>query len=295
LFVAAHCVLANGTPMVFLPRFDVEAVVAQLPGCTVFMGVPTYYTRLLNDPRIDRQRCRHIRLFVSGSAPLLASTHNQFEQQTGHAIVERYGMTETLMIASNPLIGPRRAGTVGPALPGMTVRIVDQDTQKVNPAGAIGEIEVKGPSVFGGYWRAAAPSGFTADGFFRTGDLGLLDEDDYLHIVGRAKDLIISGGLNVYPKEVESVLDDLDGVLESAVIGLPDDDLGERVVAVVVALPGRTLDESTLRAAARLVLAPFKLPKQIHAVDALPRNAMGKVDKAGLRRRFSPPGAGRAG
>jgi malonyl-CoA/methylmalonyl-CoA synthetase len=290
LFVAAHCVLANGTPMVFLPRFDVDAVIDQLTRCTVFMGVPTYYTRLLGDPRLDRRRCRHLRLFVSGSAPLLASTHHLFEQQTGHAIIERYGMTETLMIASNPLKGPRRAGTVGPALPGMTVRIVDQSTRRVNSAGAVGEIEVKGPSVFAGYWHAPGESGFTADGFFRTGDLGLLDEDGYLHIVGRAKDLIISGGLNVYPKEVESVLDELDGVLESAVIGLPDDDLGERVVAVVVGRPDHTLDESTLRSSARLALAPFKLPKQIHVVDELPRNAMGKVDKAGLRRRFSPPG-----
>jgi malonyl-CoA/methylmalonyl-CoA synthetase len=290
LFVAAHCVLANGTPMVFLPRFDVAAVIDQLTRCTVFMGVPTYYTRLLGDPRLDRRRCRHLRLFVSGSAPLLASTHHLFEQQTGHAIIERYGMTETLMIASNPLKGPRRAGTVGPALPGMTVRIVDQSTRRVNSAGAVGEIEVKGPSVFAGYWHAPAESGFTTDGFFRTGDLGLLDEDGYLHIVGRAKDLIISGGLNVYPKEVESVLDELDGVLESAVIGLPDDDLGERVVAVVVGRADHALDESTLRSSARLALAPFKLPKQIHVIDELPRNAMGKVDKAGLRRRFSPPG-----
>jgi malonyl-CoA/methylmalonyl-CoA synthetase len=195
-----------------------------------------------------------------------------------------------LMITSNPLIGERRPGTVGPALPGMTVRTVDEETGKINPPGAIGGIEVKGPSVFGGYWPAAArsPSDFTADGFFRTGDLGLLDDDGYLHIVGRAKDLIISGGLNVYPKEVESVLDELDGVLESAVIGLPDDDFGERVVGVVVAEEGRSLDETTLRGAARLVLAPFKVPKQIHVVDELPRNPMGKLDKAGLRRRFGP-------
>jgi len=290
LFVAAHCALANGTGMVFLARFDVDDVLEQLAHCTVFMGVPTYYTRLLSDARLDRQRCSHIRLFVSGSAPLLASTHRQFEQRTGHAIVERYGMTETLMIASNPLAGERRAGTVGPALPGMVVRIVDQDTGVLIPPGAVGEIEVKGPSVFGGYWHAreGSSSGFTADGFFRTGDLGVLDGDGYLHIVGRAKDLIISGGLNVYPKEVEDVLDDLDGVLESAVIGLPDPDLGERVVALVVAQPGRSLDEATLRSAARRMLAPFKLPKQIHVVNELPRNPMGKLDKAGLRRRLDP-------
>jgi malonyl-CoA/methylmalonyl-CoA synthetase len=288
LFVAAHCVLANGTPMVFLPRFDVDAVLASLPNCSVFMGVPTYYTRLLSDGRLDRESCRHIRLFVSGSAPLLASTHLEWSQRTGHQIVERYGMTETLMIASNPLAGERRPGTVGPALSGMTVRIVDQDTRVVNPPGVIGEIEVKGPSVFSGYWRAPSQTEFTGDGFFRTGDLGLLDDDDYLHIVGRVKDLIISGGLNVYPKEVEFVLDGLDGVLESAVVGLPDSDLGERVVAVVVARPGCSIDEAALRTAARQVLASFKVPKRIYPLDELPRNAMGKVDKAGLRRSLSP-------
>jgi malonyl-CoA/methylmalonyl-CoA synthetase len=188
LFVAVHCVLANGTGMVFLPRFDIDAVLEQLTRCTVFMGVPTYYTRLLSDPRLDRPTCSHVRLFVSGSAPLLASTHHLFEQRTGHAIVERYGMTETLMIASNPLAGERRAGTVGSALPGMTVRIVDQDSGKVSPPGAVGEIEARGPSVFRGYWRASqrSPSDFSADGFFRTGDLGLVDEDGYLHIVGGA-------------------------------------------------------------------------------------------------------------
>ncbi len=288
LFVAAHCVLANGTPMVFLPRFDVEAVLASLERCTVFMGVPTYYTRLLSDARLDRQACDRVRLFVSGSAPLLAATHTEWSRRTGHAIVERYGMTETLMIASNPLVGERRPGTVGHALPGMALRIVDQNTGQVNPPGAVGEIEVAGPSVFGGYWRAPERSqtDFTSDGFFRTGDLGILDDDDYLHIVGRAKDLIISGGLNVYPKEVETVLDGLDGVLESAVIGLPDPDLGERVVAVVVARAGSPFDEAGWRTAARQVLAPFKVPKQIYGVDELPRNAMGKLDKAGLRQRF---------
>ena len=289
LFVAAHCVLANGTPMVFLPRFDVGAVLAQLERSTVFMGVPTYYTRLLNDPRLDRERCRAVRLFVSGSAPLLAATHRQFELRTGHAIVERYGMTETLMIASNPLLAERRPGTVGHALPGVSLRVVDQATGDVIPTGAIGQIEVKGPSVFSGYWRAPdrSTSEFTADGFFRTGDLGLLDDQGYLHLVGRAKDLIISGGLNVYPKEVEGVLDGLDGVLESAVIGLADADLGERVVAVVVAQPGHWPEESALRAQARRVLAPFKVPKEIHVVDELPRNAMGKLDKAGLRQAWS--------
>jgi malonyl-CoA/methylmalonyl-CoA synthetase len=276
LFVAVNCVLASGAAMVLLPRFEAQAVIEQLPRCTVFMGVPTYYARLLADPRLDRSLCRHVRLFVSGSAPLLARTHQQFQQRTGHPILERYGMTETSMIASNPLDGERRAGTVGFPLPGVTVRVrADQ-------------IEVKGPNVSAGYWRR--PEGttaeFTTDGFFRTGDLGYFDGDGYLHIVGRSKDLIISGGLNVYPKEVEDVLDQIDGVLESAVIGVPDPDFGEAVVAVVIPTPGRTLEESAIRASARQHLAPFKVPKRVAVMDALPRNAMGKVEKAVLRARF---------
>jgi malonyl-CoA/methylmalonyl-CoA synthetase len=289
LFVATNCVLANGTGMVFLPRFDVDAVVEQLPRCTVFMGVPTYYTRLVADPRLDRSRCRHVRLFVSGSAPLLESTHEEFLTRTGHAIVERYGMTETSMIASNPLVGERRAGTVGLPLPGVSVRVADAGP--LVPEGTIGEVEVRGPNVFGGYWRRPelAASEFTLDGFFRTGDLGRIDSDGYLQIVSRLKDLIITGGLNVYPKEVEDVIDQLDGVLESAVIGVPDPDLGEAVIAVVVPEAGRTIDGATIRQAARQHLAPFKVPKRVEVVDALPRNAMSKVEKSGLRDRWTQP------
>jgi malonyl-CoA/methylmalonyl-CoA synthetase len=287
LFVATNCVLANGTGMVFLPRFDLDAVVEQLPRTTVFMGVPTYYTRLLGDGRVDADRCAHIRLFVSGSAPLLASTHDEFFARTGHAILERYGMTETSMITSNPLDGDRRPGTVGFALPGVDVRVGDDG--RPCPAGEIGGIEVRGPNVFSGYWRRPelAATEFTADGYFRTGDLGTFDGDGYLAIVGRSKDLVISGGLNVYPKEVEDVLDGLDGVLESAVIGVPDPDLGEAVVAVVVTDgTGAGVDEAAVRSAAREQLAGFKVPKRVHVVDALPRNAMGKVEKARLRERF---------
>ncbi|HZP30332.1 MAG TPA: malonyl-CoA synthase [Acidimicrobiia bacterium] len=290
LFVATNCVLANGTGMVFLPRFDVDAVVAQIARCTVFMGVPTYYTRLLADPRFDADLCAHVRLFVSGSAPLLASTHDEFFERTGHAILERYGMTETGMLTSNPLDGDRRPGTVGFGLPGVDVRVVSDGGIVCRP-GEIGGVEVRGPNVFSGYWRRPelAATEFTADGFFRTGDLGTFDGDGYLTIVGRSKDLVISGGLNVYPKEVEDVLDALDGVVESAVVGVPDADLGEAVVAVVVAEPGATVDEAGLRAAARERLAGYKVPKRVHVVDALPRNTMGKVEKARLRERFVNP------
>jgi malonyl-CoA/methylmalonyl-CoA synthetase len=282
LFVAINCVLASGSAMVFLPRFDVEDVLATLPRCTVMMGIPTYYTRLLNDPRFDRTACAAMRLFISGSAPLLATTHEAFSARTGHAILERYGMTETVMLTSNPLEGERRAGTVGPPLPGTDVRIADPDD-----SGA-GEVEVRGPNVFAGYWRRPelAATEFTNDGWFRTGDLGCFDADGYLSLVGRAKDLVISGGLNVYPKEVEDVVDAIDGVLESAVIGLPDADFGEVVVAVVVAEPGFALDADALRTAARGRLASYKVPKRVEIIEALPRNAMGKVEKAALRRRF---------
>ncbi|HEY1281674.1 MAG TPA: AMP-binding protein, partial [Acidimicrobiales bacterium] len=277
LFVATNCVLANGTGMVFLPRFDTTAVIEHLRRCTVFMGVPTFYTRLLADPSFDAGCCRSIRVFISGSAPLLASTHAEFRARTGHAILERYGMTETSMITSNPLDGERRAGTVGFALPGVDVR-VDGD-------GGIGGIEVRGPNVFAGYWRRPelTASEFTDDGFFCTGDVGALDADAYLSIVGRSKDLIISGGLNVYPKEIEEVLDDLPGVVESAVVGLPDPDFGEAVVAVVIAEPGAALDGEALRDEVRRRLAAFKVPKRVVVAEALPRNAMGKVEKAKLR------------
>ena len=282
LFVAINCVLASGSSMVFLPRFDVDQVLAALPRSTVMMGIPTYYTRLLDDQRFDRSVCRAMRLFISGSAPLLASTHEAFSARTGHAILERYGMTETVMLTSNPLEGERRAGTVGPPLPGTDVRIADPDD-----SGA-GGVEVRGPNVFAGYWRRPelAATEFTSDGWFRTGDLGCFDAEGYLCLVGRAKDLVISGGLNVYPKEVEDVVDAIDGVLESAVIGVPDADFGEVVVAVVVADPGVALAAEAVRTAARQRLASYKVPKRVEIVDALPRNTMGKVEKTTLRHRF---------
>jgi len=281
LFVATNTVLSSGASMRFLPRFDPDAVLSAFAGATVFMGVPTYYTRLLADPRLGEAACSGLRLFVSGSAPLLASTHEEFRRRTGQVILERYGMTELSMITSNPLVGERRPGTVGFPLPRVEVRLAEVED-------GIGEIEVRGPNVFPGYWGrpALGPEEMSGDGFFRTGDLGSIDEDGYLSIVGRSKDLVISGGLNVYPVEVEAVLDALAGVLESAVIGLPDADLGEAVVAVLVPEEGAVLAEEEIRAAARARLAGFKVPKRVHVLDALPRNAMGKVEKAALRRRF---------
>jgi malonyl-CoA/methylmalonyl-CoA synthetase len=287
LFVATNCALIAGAPMVFLTKFEPDAVLRALPRCTVMMGVPTFYTRLLGDPRFDASSCASMRLFISGSAPLLASVHDEFRARVGYAILERYGMTETTMLASNPLDGERRAGTVGMPLPGVEVRVVGDDTLPL-PVGEVGGIEVRGPNVFAGYWRRPdlAATEFTADGFFRTGDVGRFDDDGYLHIVGRSKDLIITGGLNVYPVEVEAVLDELPGVLETAVIGVPDADFGEAVVAVVVPQPGASLDPAALRSAAREQLAGFKVPRQVHVVEALPRNAMGKVEKAVLRRTY---------
>ncbi len=288
LFVATNTSIANGSPMVFLERFDVDDVLTALPHCTVMMGVPTFYTRLLNEPRFDRASCQHMRLFVSGSAPLLASVHDEFSARTGLAILERYGMTETSMITTNPLHRERRPGTVGGALTDVDVRVVGQDGRTV-AAGAVGGIEVRGPNVFAGYWKRAelTAAEFTDDGFFRTGDVGMFDDDGYLHIVGRSKDLIISGGLNIYPKEVEDVIDSFEGVLESAVIGIPDADFGEAVVVVLVPLPDATIDGESVRVQARERLAAFKVPKHVHVVDALPRNAMGKVEKAMLRRTYA--------
>jgi malonyl-CoA/methylmalonyl-CoA synthetase len=286
LFVATNTCIANGTPMVFLNRFDVDDVLRALPRCTVMMGVPTFYTRLLQDERFGPKACRRTRLFISGSAPLLASVHETFHERTGLAILERYGMTETSMITTNPLDGERRPGTVGMALTDVDVRVVAEDGAV--GIGVIGGIQVRGPNVFAGYWNRPELSAteFTDDGFFRTGDVGTFDADGYLHIVGRSKDLIISGGLNVYPKEVEDVIDGLDGVLESAVIGVPDADFGEAVVAVVVPVEGAALDADRLRALARDHLAGFKVPKVVHVVEELPRNAMGKIEKAALRRTY---------
>jgi len=287
LFVACHCSLLNTTPMLLLPKFDVDEVVALLLRASVFMGVPTFYTRLLACADFDREHCAHMRLFISGSAPLLEQTHREFHARTGHVILERYGMTECGMSTSNPLEGERKAGTVGLPLPGVDLRVVDDAGNPV-AVGEIGEIEFKGPNVFQGYWRMPEKTAeeFTEDGYFRSGDLGTLDEDGYISIVGRDKDLIISGGYNVYPKEVELCIDELDGVAESAVIGVPDADFGERVTAVVVA-ESDDLDEEAVITALRPLLASYKLPKRVAFVDELPRNAMGKVQKNMLRDRFS--------
>jgi malonyl-CoA/methylmalonyl-CoA synthetase len=292
LFVALNLMLLNGGRMIFLPRFGAEEVVGLLPRASVLMGVPTHYTRLLASPRLTRGATAGMRLFVSGSAPLLAQTHAEFEARTGHRILERYGMTETGMNTSNPLRGERRAGTVGPALPGVEVRVADPEGHVLG-AGAVGVLEVRGANVFQGYWRQPEKTAeeFRADGFFVTGDLATIGEDGYVTIVGRAKDLIISGGLNVYPKEVEGALDALPGVIESAVIGVPHADFGEAVVAVVIAGG----DPGDLVAALRGRLAAFKLPKHVEVVDSLPRNAMGKVQKALLRERFAGLFAGPAG
>ncbi len=284
LFVASHCVLLNGTGMIFLPRFDPAEILRWLPRATVMMGVPTHYTRLLAEPGLTAAAVRTMRLFISGSAPLLDETHRAFQARTGHAILERYGMTETGMNTSNPLDGERRPGTVGQPLPDVELRIVDRDGRAL-PAGETGMIEVRGPNVFGGYWRRPEQTAaeFRPDGYFITGDLGTRDADGYIRIVGRGKDLIISGGLNVYPKEVEERIDALDGVDESAVIGVPHPDFGEAVVAVVRPLPGRDLTEAGVLAALHDQLAAFKRPKRVIFVAEIPRNAMGKVQKVALR------------
>jgi malonyl-CoA/methylmalonyl-CoA synthetase len=289
LFVACHCVLLNGTKMILLPKFDVPAIIRLLPKATVFMGVPTFYTRLLADTAFDRDVCSHMRLFVSGSAPLLPQTFDEFQQRTGHTILERYGMTETGMNTSNPLDGPRRPGTVGKPLPGVSARIVN-DNDRPLQTGEVGQLQVKGDGVFKGYWRMPTKTAedFTADGYFRTGDLARLDSDGYVSIVGRAKDLIITGGLNVYPKEIETCIEKLDGVVESAVIGAPHPDFGEAVVAVVVRAPGREdVTEAGLLTALKRLIAGYKVPKRVFFVAELPRNTMGKVQKNLLRERYT--------
>jgi len=287
LFVACHCSLLNATPMLLLPKFDTRRVLDLLPRASVFMGVPTFYSRLLADADFGRGQCANMRLFVSGSAPLLEQTHDEFLKRTGHTILERYGMTECGMSTSNPLDGERKAGTVGMPLSGVSLRIVDDSGDPV-ATGEIGQIEFKGPNVFQGYWRSPGKTAeeFTQDGYFRSGDLGTQDEDGYISIVGRDKDLIISGGFNVYPKEVEQCIDQLPGVSESAVIGVPDADFGERVTAVVVPEAGEPGEEAIITAL-RPLLAAYKLPKQVTFVDTLPRNAMGKVQKNILRKRFT--------
>jgi malonyl-CoA/methylmalonyl-CoA synthetase len=275
--------------MLWLPKFDAREVIELLPHASVMMGVPTFYTRLLAEEAFGSAQCRTMRLFISGSAPLLAETFDAFRARTGHTILERYGMTETGMNTSNPVDGERRCGSVGPPLPGVSVRVVDA-SGTASPAGTVGMIEVKGPNVFPGYWRLPDKTReeFTDDGYFRTGDMGETLPDGYLKIVGRAKDLIISGGLNVYPKEVEDRIDALPGVIESAVIGVPDPDLGEAVTAIVVAAPGHTWTGESMISTLKAEIAGFKVPKRIAFVTELPRNAMGKVQKNVLRAEHSP-------
>ncbi len=285
LFVATNICLLAGCSMRFYPAFDAKKLIQDMPMATTFMGVPTFYSRLLNDPNFTKSVTENMRLFVSGSAPLLTETHEAFESRTGHRILERYGMTETNMNTSNPYNAERRAGTVGFPLPGIELRIIDEITEELLFQGEIGMIEIRGPNVFQGYWNM--PEKTAADlrenEFFITGDLGKIDARGYVHIVGRSKDLIISGGYNIYPKEIEQILDDVPGVLESAVIGVPHADFGETVLAVVVLRSGVTLRESDLAAEVAQKLARFKNPKFYQIIAELPRNTMGKVQKNLLR------------
>jgi malonyl-CoA/methylmalonyl-CoA synthetase len=286
LFAAINTVLCSGSSLLLLPKFDAETVLSSLPRVTVFMGVPTHYTRLLQFRQLNRDTVGGARLFVSGSAPLLPETHQEFLQRTGHSILERYGMTETLMNTSNPYVGVRKPGSVGPPLPGIEVRTVDAATGTAEAsADFTGALEIRGPNVFSGYWRdpEKTRNEFAADGWFKTGDLGRIDCDGYVHIVGRAKDLVISGGYNVYPKEVETELDSIPGILESAVFGVPHPDFGEGVTAVAVLRPDTVLSEADIIHRLQGRLARYKVPKRILFVDELPRNTMGKVQKNLLR------------
>lgn len=287
LFVALGCVLLSGASMRWLPAFDAGKVIELLPECTTMMGVPTYYTRLLASEDFTRETAAHMRLFISGSAPLPAETFHAFEKRTGHRILERYGTSETNMNTSNPLDGERKPGSVGPPLPGVEVRICD-DTGTALPDGETGNIQVRGENVFREYWRMPEKTAedFTEDGFFNTGDLGVIDEDGYVSIVGRSKDLIITGGLNVYPAEVEGAINNMAGVRESAVIGVPHPDFGEAVVAVIVCADGATLNQGEVTDYTKDRLAGFKAPKRVVFVDELPRNTMGKVQKNLLREEY---------
>lgn len=289
LFVASHGALLAGAKMIWFNRFDPRAVIERLRQATVFMGVPTLYVRMLAEKSLTREACRHMRLFVSGSAPLLTETFNEWRERTGHTIVERYGMSETVMLTSNPYHGDpsmRRGGTVGPALPNVGVRVMDEDGQPL-PAGEIGHIQVKGPNVFAGYWRMPEKTQeeFTEDGWFKTGDVGRIDADGYVSIVGRSKDLIISGGYNVYPAEIETLLNELPGIAESAVVGVPHPDFGEAVIAIVVPRAGAALDPDGIVATVKSRIANFKVPKRVFVEAELPRNTMGKVQKNLLRER----------
>nr|WP_206079017.1 malonyl-CoA synthase [Mesorhizobium camelthorni] len=289
LFVATNTILVAGASMLFLPKFDPDQILALMDRATAMMGVPTFYVRLLQHPGLTREATAGMRLFISGSAPLLADTHRAFRERTGHAILERYGMTETNMNTSNPFDGDRIAGTVGFPLPGVELRVVDPDTGHELPRGATGMIEVKGPNVFKGYWRMPekTQAEFRDDGFFITGDLGQIDDRGYVSIVGRGKDLVISGGYNIYPKEVEVEIDQLPGVVESAVIGVPHPDFGESVTAIVVRESGAEIDEKAVIAALDGRLARYKQPKRVIFVDELPRNTMGKVQKKVLRDEYA--------
>jgi malonyl-CoA/methylmalonyl-CoA synthetase len=296
LFVAAHGALINGSKMIWLPRLDTAALIQNMPRSTVMMGVPTFYVRLLADTNFTKAVCRNMRLFVSGSAPLLTETFNTFKELTGETILERYGMSETVMLVSNPYKGARVGGSVGLPLTDVKVRVVNENNKPCT-VNEIGSIQVKGPNVFKGYWRMPEKTAeeFTADGWFKTGDVGRFGgmangakvPDDYLCIVGRSKDLIISGGYNVYPKEIESFIDDMDGVDESAVIGVPHPDFGEAVMAIVVAKPGAKLDSKAMIDVLKGQIANFKVPKRIEIVSDLPRNAMGKVQKNILRQQYT--------
>jgi malonyl-CoA/methylmalonyl-CoA synthetase len=289
LFVASNVIMLSGASMYFLPKFDGDQALSLMPKATAMMGVPTFYVRLIQSPDLTPERTASMRLFISGSAPLLAETHRQFEAMTGHRILERYGMTETNMNTSNPYDGERVAGTVGFPLPGVSLRVTDPESGKPVADGETGMIEVKGPNVFQGYWRMPEKTAaeFRADGFFITGDLGMIDARGYVHIVGRGKDLVISGGYNIYPKEVETEIDQLPGVFESAVIGVAHPDFGEGVTAVVVRKPGATLEEKDVLAALQDRLARYKQPKRVIFVADLPRNTMGKVQKNILRQTYA--------
>ncbi|MFN0264493.1 malonate--CoA ligase [Tepidamorphus sp. 3E244] len=296
LFVATNTILLAGASMIFLPGFDAGKMIELMPQATSMMGVPTFYSRLLQRPELDKDLTKGMRLFISGSAPLSAETHKEWSERTGHAILERYGMTETNMNTSNPYDGERRPGTVGMPLPGVSLRIADPETGKALPQGDVGVIEVKGPNVFKGYWRNPEKTAeeFREDGFFITGDLARIDDDGYVHIVGRAKDLVISGGFNVYPAEVEAEIDALPGVAESAVIGLPHADFGEGVTAVVAARAGADITEESIRGALEGALAKYKVPKRVFIVDSLPRNTMGKIQKNVLRDTYKETYSGSA-
>ncbi|MBO6804574.1 MAG: AMP-binding protein, partial [Thalassospira sp.] len=284
LFIAYHCVMLSGSKMFFLPKFDRDQVMALLPRSTVMMGVPTFYVRLLSDDDFTKDVTANMRLFISGSAPLLPETFTAFKERTGKALLERYGMTEMGMATSNPLDGERIVHTVGPALPDVEVRVCDEDGN-VLATDEIGVLEARGPNVFAGYWQMPEKTAeeFRKDGFFITGDIAKIDAKGYVHIVGRAKDLVISGGFNVYPKEIETLIDKMEGVVESAVIGVQHPDFGEAVVAVIVPEEKGGLSEEGVIAAIKSELANFKVPKRVFFVDELPRNAMGKVQKNVLR------------